>query len=182
MSLYVDVNLDVISLVNEFHPSGEGLADFEWVEASEMPGSYRRLLDHDSHMTSTVETYHGCPVNLKVLSRRYEYPWYSRQILLLRDDDDRVVQFGIVRLNVEMLDPQLREEFERERTPLGRVLIQNNVLRRVRLASLWRIVTGRALTNFLELRRPAETYGRTAVIYCNGQRAIELLEIVSPTM
>lgn len=182
MSLYVDLNLDVISLVNEFHPSLEDFADFTWVEASEMPGPYRRLLDHDSHMTSTVETYHGCSVNLTVLNRRHEYPWYSRQILLSRGDDDRVVQFGIVRLNVEVLDSQLCEEFAQERTPLGRILIQHKVLRRVRMVSLWRIVTGRVLTNFLELHRPAETYGRTAVIYCNGQRGIELLEIVAPVM
>lgn len=182
MSLRVDENLDVISLVDEFHPSWEDFADFEWVEASEVPGPYRKLLDHDTHMTSTVEAYHGCPVNLTVLNKRYEYPWYSRQIVLLRDDDDRVVQFGIVRLNVEVLDPELRDEVKQERTPLGRVLTQNNVLRRVRLTSLWRIVTGPALTKFLELRRPAETFGRTAVIYCNGHRAIELLEIVAPPM
>ena len=172
--------VDVYALLEQFHPSAADFADFESVESPHMPGVYRRLLDHNSHMTTTVEAYHGCPVSLAVLDRRFETPWYSRQILLSRNSDDRVVQLGIVRINVDSLAEQVRAEIEEERTPLGRLLIENKVLRRVRRVSLWRIRTRRVLTRLLGLGEPRLTYGRTAAIDFAGQLAIELLEIVAP--
>lgn len=178
--MHTNPNVDVFSLVKGFHRSPQEFAEFESVETAHTPGTYRRLLDHNSHMTTTVEAYHGCSVSLTVLDRHFESPWYSRQILLSRTLDYRVVQFGIVRVNVDLLADHLREEIEEERTPLGRLLIQNNVLRRVKCVSLWRVKTRRVLTDLLRLREPETTYGRTAAIYFAGQRAIELLEIVSP--
>jgi phenylpyruvate tautomerase PptA (4-oxalocrotonate tautomerase family) len=64
--------------------------------------------------------------------------------------------------------------------PLGRVLIQHNVLREVQLTSLWRINPAEELRNLLDLPAGQIIYGRTALIYCNGEPAVELLEIVTP--
>jgi hypothetical protein len=74
----------------------------------------------------------------------------------------------------------VRLRIEAEDTPLGRVLIENNVLRRVRLASLWRVRAGAELARLFDLAAGAVTYGRTALIECNNEPAVELLEIVAP--
>jgi chorismate-pyruvate lyase len=64
--------------------------------------------------------------------------------------------------------------------PLGRVLIEHNVMRNVRLLSLWQIEPGAELRQLFKLPEAERCYGRTALIYCNGVPAVELLEIVTP--
>ena len=127
-----------------------------------------------------VELHHGSSVDLRVLDTHVTPAHYSRRILLTRQSDGRVVQFGIVRLNSTFLGEEVRQEIESEATPLGRVLIEHNVLRDVRLLSLWRIEPGSDLVKLFGLDKPDTCYGRTALIYCNELPAVELLEIVTP--
>ena len=84
-----------------------------------------------------------------------------------------------MRVNLAYLDDAVRREIESESTPLGRILIEHNVLRRVHLFSLWRIEPAARLRELLCLPEGQEIYGRTALIYCNDEPAIELLEIVN---
>ena len=90
------------------------------------------------------------------------------------------MQFGIVRLDLDKLQPAVRTAIEARQTPLGHVLIQHNVLRQVQLAALWKVLPGPELRGLLNCPAPLPTYGRTAMIYCDGEPAVELLEIVAP--
>ena len=168
------------ALVHLFYPSLDDLGDFKEVAESEMPEVPRKLLWHDGHMTVTVESHHGVSINVQVLNTHITPTHYSRRSLLTRQTDGRVVQFGIVRLNSTYLGEEVRQEIESEVTPLGRILIEHNVLRDVRLLSLWRIEPGDDLVKVFGLEKPETCYGRTALIYCNGLPAVELLEIVTP--
>ena len=168
------------ALTSLFYESAQALGNFQEVKADAIPLLYRRLLAHDQHMTVTVESHHGCPVDVQVLSAQTFGDLYARKILLTRQRDGAVVQFGIVRLNLAFLPTDARREIEAQHTPLGHVLIQHNILRNVRLLSLWRIDPSPELCRLLELARPETCYGRTALIYCNGVPAVELLEIVTP--
>jgi chorismate-pyruvate lyase len=132
-------------------------------------------------MTVTVEAFHGCPVTVQVLQTLVTPTHYSRRILLRRESDDRVVQFGIVRLAIALLDEEVRREIESQSAPLGRILIEHNVLRDVRLLSLWRIAPGSELCGYFQIRGTDPCFGRTALIYCDGVPAVELLEILPPT-
>jgi chorismate-pyruvate lyase len=145
-----------------------------------MPAVYRSLLAHEHHMTVTVEAHHGCPVDVRVLARHVTPTRYAREIVLTRQSDGRAVQYGIMRINLACLDAEVRDEIRSEKTPLGRILIQHDVLRRIRLFSLWKIKPAPQLRHALELdvEPPGEVYGRTALIDCNDEPAIELLEIV----
>ena len=88
----------------------------------------------------------------------------------------------IVQRALQPLQDQLNEvrrEIESRQTPLGRVLINHNVLRQVELVQLWRIMPGPDLRTQLAIPADVPTvYGRTALIHCNGQPAVELLEVV----
>jgi hypothetical protein len=75
---------------------------------------------------------------------------------------------------------EVRREIESQTTPLGRILIRHNVLREVELCKLWRVEPGQELCRLFKIALAAMTFGRTALIHCNGQPAIELLEIVAP--
>lgn len=168
-------------LVGLFYERPEDLGRFEQVSlAADVPQPYRHLLAHDAHMTVTVEEFHGCKVDVRVLASRRDKNFYSRKILLTRQSDGQVVQFGIPRLNMVFLDEEVRREIESETKPLGRVLIDHNVLREVQLVALWSVQPGPDLCRMFGLDAPQTVYGRTALIYCNGEPAIELLEIVAP--
>ena len=171
---------DLVELIGLFYSPAAKLGEFEELIAEELPPPYRELLAHNEHMTVTVEAFHGCPVDVQVLATNRGGDFYSRKILLRRQSDQGVVQFGIPRLNFAYLSPEVRDEIEAQAKPLGRVLIDHNVLRWVQLTALWRVTPGPELYQLFNLSAPRITYGRTALIYCDGEPAVELLEIVAP--
>jgi chorismate-pyruvate lyase len=170
---------DLDDLVSIFYTDPMELGAFQAVAAEDLPDNYRTLLAHDDHMTVTVESFHGSPVDVEVLQSQLNLRSYSRKILLRRHSDGQVVQFGIVRLDFQYLSEEVQQEILARQTPLGRILIQHNVLRNVELVGLWKIRAGRELAAFLGVPQEMTVYGRTALIHCNGEPAVELLEIVT---
>jgi len=168
------------TLLGLFYDRPEELGRFQQVRRDDLPAAYRTLLAHDHHMTEAVEALHGGPVDVEVLAARQIDARYARKILLHRRADGQVVQFGIVRLDFRFLQPHVQHEIKAAAVPLGRILIEHGVLRTVRLAALWRVTPGVDLCTCFALREPRATYGRTALIYCHAEPAVELLEIVAP--
>ena len=168
------------ALVKLFYTDTHDLGEFDEVAVDELPAVERTLLGHDQHMTLTVEAHHGSPVDLKVLDTHVTTTHYARKILLVRSSDGLTVQFGIARLHLDFLEVDVRSQVESQQVPLGRILVQHNVLRTVRLLSLWRIRPSAELIERLDLEAPKICYGRTALIYCNTVPGVELLEIVRP--
>lgn len=171
---------DLQELVRLFYDRLEDLGTFQEVDGESMPAVYGRLLNHNCHMTVTVESFHRSLVDVQVLDYRSDSTTYQRKILLSRQTDDVVVMFGIVRLHLQYLAPEVRGEIESRSTPLGRILIEHNVLRRVELGKLWRVTPGEDLQRHFNLTSPEVTFGRTAIIHCDHKPAIELVEIVAP--
>ena len=171
---------DLETLLSLFYQDTAEFGVIEAISAAEMPTVARKLLDHEHHMTVTVEDYHNCEVDVQVLETLFDGQAYSRKILLTKQTDSTVVQFGIVRLHFEFLATHVQQEIMAEETPLGRILINHNVLRRVELSQLWKIQVGQDLAELFRITPDTIVYGRTAWIYCNGEPAIELLEVVTP--
>ena len=156
------------------------IAKAEHVPAALTPEPYKGLLAHDHHMTVTMEEFHGSPVEVRILDRRQDGESYSRKIVLVKAGTDTVVQFGIVRFNFSYVTPAVRDEILAGKTPLGRVLINHNVLRHIDLGAILRITAGPGLAAALNMSEGDLTYGRLATIFCNQQPAVDLLEISAP--
>lgn len=171
------VELD--ELLALFYDNPQRLGKFTAKSPADCPQVYQDMLAHTAHMTVTVEQRHGCEVDVEVLESDLTPTHYLRKILLRRKSDRRVVQFGIVRLALAALQPKVRDEIMAQQTPLGRVLIKHNVLREVALHGLWEVVCGPDMAAALETDPGKVTYGRTALIYCDGEPAVELLEVVA---
>src|SRR5207247_79862 len=90
-------------------PGPDADLSYEVVPGDDVPEPYHRLLVHEQHMTVTVEEHHGSLVNVWVLERHYDGPSYARKILLALQSTNEVVQFGIVRINLDMTSPEVRE-------------------------------------------------------------------------
>lgn len=162
-------------------PDGEPLyLNAEHVARESTPEPYHRMLVHEHHMTVTMESYHGTSVDVEVVAARFEEDLYCRKILLKKQGTEDVVQFGIVRFNFSFVTDSVRKEIESEAIPLGRVLIQHNVLRHIDLGAIVKFTAGPGLCRYLQMDIGQETFGRMATIFCNGAPAVDLLEISSP--
>lgn len=150
------------------------------VSSEAVPEPYRGLLVHNHHMTVTVERFYGEPVNVKVLQCWHQGDDYARKILLTLRDRGTVVQFGIVRIDLSLLAPIVREQIEEGKTPLGRVLIQNDVLRTVQPVGYFKVTPSPTMCDWFGLMEPVTTYGRIGIISTDGRPAIRVAEILTP--
>ena len=91
-----------------------------------------------------------------------------------------MVLYGIIRLDFSHMNSQIRREVEQKTAPVGRILIDHDVLRSFEIDAYWRIEPSAELCRQLFLEAPMSVYARTAIIKCNGEAAIELLEILAP--
>jgi len=158
----------------------EAVPDYEVLSGDEMPEPYRGLLVHEHHMTVTVEAYHGGLVDVRILDRRQDDDVYARKILLVHRATGKVVQFGIVRIDLSMTSEPVRAAIVAGQTPVGRILIEHDVLRRIEPTDFLRITPGPVQMARFGMTEPQPLYGRLAIIHCDGQPAVELLEVVAP--
>ncbi|QDU37629.1 hypothetical protein Mal4_19440 [Maioricimonas rarisocia] len=173
--------LDELKRLTSPFPDGPQLFErAEHIAASTTPEPYKQMLVHEHHMTVTMEKFHGCSVDVKILERAYDKDVYCRKIILTKEGTDVPVQFGIVRFNFEYVTDAVRKEIEQGDTPLGRVLINYNVLRHIDLNAILKVTAGPGLAGYLNMPEGATTYGRIATIFCNHQPAVDLLEVSAP--
>ena len=168
------------SLISMFGGAERLITSAEHIPSSQTPEPYKQLLVHDHHMTVTMESFHGDQVCVEILESQHSNNAYSRQIVLKLMETSRVVQFGIVRFHLEYVTPTVRDEILAGQTPLGRVLINHNVLRHIDLGAVMQIVAGHDLARALQTQVGTVTYGRLATIFCNRVPAVDLLEIAAP--
>ena len=168
------------SLLDLF-PAGSDQPECLLIPARSVPPPYDQLLVHRHHMTVTVEAFHGGPVDVRILERNATEEWYARKILLTKQSDGGVVQFGIVRIWLRFCAPPVRAAILAGDTPLGRILIAHNVLRRVAPIAFLNVRPGPGPAAWFgpESGRRS-TFGRLGVIYFDELPAIEVLEIVAP--
>lgn len=168
------------SLIEVFHPEGDAFAQLQAVPAAEVPQPYADLLAHNSHMTVAMEQFHGGPVSLRVVAEREMGAdaggrSYAREILLA-NGEGRIVQYGIVRMDLSPLPAASREAILNKTEPLGRILIASGMHREVQAVELLQVSPGPAFGQLMEAGEPC--YGRVAEIRLDGRPAVELLEVV----
>lgn len=153
------------------------------VPAGELPEPYYKLLVHTHHMTVTVEEYYGSPVDVRVMNCRRSGNEYARKILLtMKNDPQRVVQFGLVRIDLGVCPEPVRDAIVEGKTPLGRVLIQHNMLRRIDPVAFLRVALSARMAEWFRVAPGTETFGRLGVIYTGDRPAVEVLEILAPVI
>ena len=173
--------LDELNALTSLFNDGQLLiGKAEHVPAAILPKPYKQMLAHDQHMTVTMEDYHRTAVDLEIIDRRLDDDLYARKIVLTKTGIGIPVQFGIVRFNFQYVTTAVRDEIVKGETPLGRILINHNVLRHIDPGALLRITAGPALAEYLQMPAGSVTYGRLATIFCNQQPAVDLLEIPAP--
>lgn len=147
------------------------------VGADELPPLARKLLVHREHMTVVLEAHFGAPAVLRVLAERRDAQHYARHVLLTVGADARVVEVGVMQMNLDCVSEAVRSEVLDQRRPLGEILIRHDVLRRISPRWYFRFPKGTPIAAAFASGEES-IFGRVGVIYCDEEPAIELLEVV----
>jgi hypothetical protein len=137
-------------------------------------------------MTVTLEAHHGSRVKLVILERRQEGSNYSRRLVLTASGggagpQEKVVLAGIMRISLAHCQEEVRRLILDGEMPLGRILIEHDVLRWIEPEAYLRLKLSTRLEKLFKSSTACEeTYGRLATIFCDSRPAVELLEIVAP--
>lgn len=168
--------LDALAALVAALPRPPELGEAAVTTAEELPPEARRLLAHHEHMTERLREHYAGPIRLEVIQDSLAERHYAREILL-RLESGAVVEYGVVRIRRGMLAENVLAEVLRRESPLGDILIRNDVLRRIEPMHYIRFAAGGSVAaRFGRPGKPA--HGRLAIIFCDSQPAIELLEVV----
>jgi chorismate-pyruvate lyase len=170
----------VVRLASLFYDDLAELGQFEPVSVDKLPERYGALLAHNEHMTVTLEASHGSQVNVRALAEWRDELSYARNSLLARQSDGAILQFGIMRIWLADLPAAASNEITIQKLPLGRVLINHNLLRQVELITLWRITPGPVLQQSFHVPAGQTVFGRSAQILVDERPTVQMLEIVAP--
>ena len=168
---------DELNALTDLFPGDNLIARADHVSRHQTPEPYKQLLVHEHHMTVTMEQYHNTSVEVRVLDEVLVNNLYHRKIVLVKSGTDEVVQFGIVRFNLDFVTVEVRNHILEGKIPLGRILINYNVLRHIDLGAILRLTAGPGLAKFAQMEEGQITYGRMATIFCNHRPALDLLEV-----
>jgi len=149
------------------------------IAAEQLPPGARRLLDHRGHMTAVLADYWGQMPALRVLAERFEEETYRRKILLSLPEGGRMVELGVVRLDLACVNDEVRREILSRRVPLGEILIRRRVLTQV--SPKWFLEFDRSSPQLAAIPdfESDRAYGRIGTIHLDGRPALHLLEIVT---
>ena len=150
------------------------------IAAAAIPQPDRDLLVHDNHMTVTLERHHGTPVAVRPYQVHRQGEVYARKLDLTVEPGRRVVMTGIMMFNFSFCDERVRDLILEQKVPLGRILIEHEILRSISATSFLKIEAADPLVARFGLTDPRPAYGRLATIFCDGRPAVDLLEIVRP--
>lgn len=171
---------ELAHLLRPFVPPGF-VTDCEVVRSHEIPEPARSLLVHQKHMTIELEQHHGKPVDVRVLQERLDHDSYTRTIGLNLRGTPTIVEWGICKLHLRYLSEKVRDEVLAKAKPLGVILIENNVYRRIEPRHYVKFAADSPVVEFFGGENDVPVYGRLGVIYCDDAPAIELLEIAVNT-
>jgi hypothetical protein len=152
----------------------------EILSPDDVPAPYHDLLVHHGHMTETLEQFHGSPVNVHPYSVHRHGDMYGRKLDLTLASTQQMVMTGLMIINLTFVREDIARQIVEGKTPLGRLLVDNDVLREVSSGAYLRFHPEDPLVKRFSLsdRRPA--YGRLATIFFGDKPAVDLLEIVAP--
>lgn len=151
------------------------------VDGARMPEPYRGLLVHRSDMTSTLETYHGEEVGLRLLARRRVGESLFRQVVLVGRQSSKMVELGAIRIDLGGFTPAARQEILLGRLPLGTILTRHRVAYTSRPRLFFRLRGDRRIEEIFGLPGRSTLYGRQNELVADSGRVLaEVVEILPP--
>lgn len=151
------------------------------IAGTTMPEPYRSLLVHNSDMTSTLEHFHRARIHLTLLRSWRKPDAYFREVILTLDGSERRVEFGAIKINLDLFKLEPRQKILDEHLPLGRILADYAVRYHSNPRAFFSIQTDDFISKALGLTERSTLYARRNVLSNpNGEALAEIVEILPP--
>ncbi len=161
--------------------AGLTLPHIETVTGDQVPSPFQQLLVHEGDMTPTLESFHSSSVHLNVLGREQRDDFYSRQVLLLTDDSEKVVEFGAIKINLGLFPAAARQEILREHLPLGTLLARYKIEHTSRPKAFLKVQSDSFINGIMGISGSQTLFGRRNTLSNPQGRALaEIVEILPP--
>jgi chorismate-pyruvate lyase len=165
-----------------YRDSGLAFPEVQVIEGVEVPEPYRQLLVHEGDMTPTLERFHEATIHLKVLRSEKRNGFYFREVVLLTDGDDKPVEFGAIKIFLDLFPLAARNDILAERLPLGTLLGKYQITHTSRPKGFLQIESDEFINRALGLAGKRILYGRRNTLSNpDGQPLAEIVEILPPT-
>jgi chorismate-pyruvate lyase len=152
---------DLLYPLTLFHRhDGVPLPAFEALEGDEVPQPYRRLLVHTGDMTSRLQAFHEGEIFIEVMQRAHTAQAYRREVILRMEEDRLPVEYGAIEIELEVLEPELRQLILAEHLPLGGLLNAHRVAYYSRPKAFLRLETDERMAKLFGVDRREVFYGR----------------------
>jgi len=172
---------DVYPLCEFYAAQGLPLPVIGRIEAREVPPPYHALLVHDNDMTSTLEKFHKHKIHIRVIARHNFENEYFRESILELDRSKKPVEFGAIKINLDLFPAEARQEILREQRPLGGIMGRFRIAIRSRPSAYLRIASDDYINRGLNLQGTSFLYGRRNCLMDNWDRPLaEIVEILPP--
>ena len=166
-------------LNNFYSRNGQPLPPLEEIDSGKIPEPYRSLLVHQNDMTSTLESFHGAPIHLRLVSRLHQGGEYFREVALLLDGSEKPVEFGAIKINIELFPEAASQKILEEKWPLGRILKECEIRFASQPRGFMRIASDKLINSVLHLSGAHLLYGRRNTLTDPAGRSLaEIVEIL----
>lgn len=168
--------------LDEFYKQrGEPLPVIGRVKPEEMPEPYKSLLVHDGDMTSRLEAFHGDTIHIQLLARHTHENEYFREVVLLLNGTKKPVEFGAIKIVLDLFPEEAQQEILKERQPLGHLLKQFNIAHSNQPKSFLVVGSDNFISKALNLTGTHSLYGRRNTLLDPWDRPLaEIVEILPP--
>ena len=151
------------------------------VETAAVPEPFKSLLVHRVDMTSTLENFHKDKLRVELLGCHARGQEYYREVVLRTEKSGRRVEFGAIKIMLDLFPMDVRSEILREQQPLGRILVESGVEFSSQPRGYLRVAPDDFIAGALGLKRPQCLYGRRNTLMDPWERPLaEILEILPP--
>jgi chorismate-pyruvate lyase len=170
------------ALLERFYErTGLSLPALRELKAEEVPPPYRALLVHSSDMTPTLAGFYGQAPRLRVLSRELQDDSYKREVVLWLAEDERPVEYGVIRIFLDRLPPPARRLVLEEQRPLGDILQGEAIPHLSWPQAFFRLKADPHAGAALGLRHAGFLYGRRNVLLDGSRHLLaEVIEVLAP--
>jgi chorismate-pyruvate lyase len=172
----------LIQPLDEFYAAaGQPLPPWQAIEGEEMPEPYKTLLVHRDDMTPTLEKFHSGTIHLRMLSRRRADSEYSREVVLQLNGTNKPVEFGAIKIFLDLYPAAAREAILGEHRPLGTILHDCAIAHTSRPKGFLKIASDRLIADVLGFNGAHTLYGRrNTLLDSEGRPLAEIVEILPP--
>jgi chorismate-pyruvate lyase len=161
--------------------AGLKLPRIEIVAGHVVPQPYQQLLVHDDDMTPTLEKFYESPIHLEVLRSERQGDFYFREVVLMTDDASERVEFGAIKIFLNLFPEAARNDILAERLPLGSILAKYRIQHTSHPKCFLRIESDEFMNRALGLNGSFTLYGRRNTLSTPEEHPLaEIVEILPP--